>query len=73
MTIHRLTSILLAALLLTVAACSDDQTDDLTGGSTGQASAPAFQWTRAEDMATHATFIRNFGVGYSYNAVKGEF
>jgi hypothetical protein len=78
MKIRHLTRILPAVLLLTVVACSDDLTDDsstsllpLRGGREG--AAPAFQWTRAEDMATHATFIRNFGVGYSYNAVKGEF
>lgn len=33
----------------------------------------AFQWTRAEDIETRKAFLRNFGVGYSYNAVRGEY
>ena len=32
-----------------------------------------FQWTKAEDVETRAKFLRNFGVGYSYNAVRGSF
>jgi hypothetical protein len=73
MKVFHLTSALLAVVVLTLTACSDELTDELTGKNAGQPSAPAFQWTRAADVATHSTFIRNFGVGYSYNAVKGEF
>ena len=72
MKVFHLTSALLAVAVLTLTACSDELTDELTGQA-GQPSAQPFQWTRAQDVATHATFIRNFGVGYSYNAVKGEF
>lgn len=72
MKVFHLTSALLA-VVLTLTACSDELTHDLTGLSAGQPSGQPFQWTRAQDVATHATFIRNFGVGYSYNAVKGEF
>lgn len=72
MKVFHLTSALLA-VVLTLTACSDELTDELTGLSAGQPSEQPFQWTRAQDVATHATFIRNFGVGYSYNAVKGEF
>ena len=32
-----------------------------------------FQWTRAEDVETRTKFLRNFGVGYSYDAVRGSF
>lgn len=32
-----------------------------------------FQWTKAEDVETRTKFLRNFGVGYSYNAVRGSF
>lgn len=32
-----------------------------------------FQWTRAEDKETRHAFLRNFGVGYSYDAVRGEY
>lgn len=40
--------------------------DDVSGGGN-------FQWTRSEDMETHQEFLRNFGVGYSYNAVRGSY
>ena len=33
----------------------------------------SFEWTRAEDKETRAQFLRNFGLGYSYNAVRGAF
>lgn len=32
-----------------------------------------FVWTKAADVATRNTFLRNFGVGYSYNAVRGSY
>lgn len=32
-----------------------------------------FEWTKAEDLETRKKFLRNFGVGYSYNAVRGSF
>ena len=32
-----------------------------------------FAWTKAEDVETRTKFLRNFGVGYSYNAVRGSF
>lgn len=73
MRFKQLTYTMLAVLAMTVTACSDELTDELTGASAGQLSEQPFQWTRAQDVATHASFIRNFGVGYSYNAVKGEF
>ena len=37
------------------------------------ASDGGFQWTKAEDIETRKKFIRNFGVGYSYNAVRGSY
>ena len=73
MRFKQLTYTMLAVLTMTMTACSDELTDELTGASAGQLSEQPFQWTRAQDVATHASFIRNFGVGYSYNAVKGEF
>lgn len=32
-----------------------------------------FEWTKAQDVETRSKFLRNFGVGYSYNAVRGSF
>ena len=48
--------------------CTDEDDIDLSSESP-----PAFHWTRAEDVETRNDFLRNFGVGYSYNAVRGEF
>ena len=67
---------MMAAFLLTgfaacteedVLAVSPDEVPTVTpdGGS--------FQWTRAEDVETRQEFLRNFGVGYSYNAVRGAY
>lgn len=33
----------------------------------------SFQWTRSEDVETRQEFLRNFGVGYSYDAVRGAY
>ena len=30
-----------------------------------------FEWVKSGDVATHHSFMRNFGVGYSYDAVRG--
>ena len=58
---------LVATAWLAVACSSDDIIEP-------QYEAPtAFRWTRAEDIETRNDFLRNFGVGYSYNAVRGEF
>ena len=62
-------------LLATVlAGCSGDDllTDNLYEEEVRQQAAP-FQWTRAEDVETRDKFLRNFGVGYGYNAVRGEY
>ncbi len=54
------------------ASCSgDDLLDDVQVEMPRQA-AP-FQWTRAEDVETRHEFLRNFGVGYSYDAVRGSY
>lgn len=58
----------LVATAWLAAACSSDDIIE------PQYEAPtAFRWTRAEDIETRNDFLRNFGVGYSYNAVRGEF
>lgn len=63
----RILKALLALFALT--ACSDDFYDLDTEAA---ADAP-FEWTRAEDVETRGAFLRNFGVGYSYNAVRGRY
>ena len=64
---------LLVLLVTGMSACSDDELlpdeDSLPGT---ECDAP-FQWTRAEDVETRSQFLRNFGVGYSYNAVRGSY
>ena len=32
-----------------------------------------FEWTKADDVASYRSFLRNFGVGYSYDAVRGSY
>lgn len=55
-----------------IASCTseDDVLDDLVVETN---EAAPFQWTRAEDVETRAQFLRNFGVGYSYDAVRGKY
>lgn len=53
-----------------ITACSSDIGLD---GLAGEDTAAHFVWTRAEDVETHAKFLRNFGVGYSYDAVRGSY
>lgn len=60
---------LLAALL--VGCSGDDLLDIVQAEPSGQA-AP-FQWTRAEDVENRSKFLRNFGVGYSYDAIRGSY
>jgi len=68
-------TIALMSVLLSVAAltsCSDDAIlDGFPAEDNGVNT--AFQWTRAEDVETRKAFLRNFGVGYSYNAVRGNY
>lgn len=65
---------LLAAITLMVAgmlaACQHDVLTDVTPQPVA---GEPFQWTRAEDVETRAAFMRNFGVGYSYDAIRGEY
>ena len=72
--------LLMAALMccfgLMLFSCSedDDQQDYLLPSPLGEgAGVRPFQWTRAEDVETRAQFLRNFGVGYSYDAVRGSY
>ena len=32
-----------------------------------------FEWVKSADVSSRASFLRNFGVGYSYDAVRGSF
>lgn len=72
---RRLLYIVLGVTLLLAAACSEeDVLSDIAVDSGVQPAAPAaFQWTRAEDVETRKAFLRNFGVGYSYDAVRGSY
>lgn len=64
--------IIIGVVSLFVFACSDDYIPDtVADGSDGVTA--AFQWTRAEDVESRKAFLRNFGVGYSYDAIRGEY
>ena len=60
-------------LAVMLAGCSSDDLLDDFQTAVPQSTAESFQWTRAQDMETRSLFLRNFGVGYSYNAVRGEY
>ena len=63
---------LIVAMGAMIASCTseDDVLDDLVVETN---EAAPFQWTRAEDVESRAQFLRNFGVGYSYDAVRGKY
>lgn len=63
--------IALSLMALVATGCSDDGLSDWEDQS--GTSASVHQWTRAEDVETRKAFLRNFGVGYGYNAVRGEY
>lgn len=63
--------ILMVLALCLVSSCSDTLLDD-DARDVPQADG-AFEWTRAADRSTRLAFLRNYGVGYSYNAVNGEY
>lgn len=67
-------------LLLSFTACTDD--DNILDANTIEGvgdmtvspeSEHIFLWKRAEDEMTYSRFLRNFGVGYSYDAVRGSY
>ena len=59
--------------LLVLAACSDVMEDYAEQPPTVAGQTAPFQWTRAEDVMTRRMFVRNHGLGYGYNAVKGQY
>ncbi|MCR4603943.1 MAG: hypothetical protein K5683_10510 [Prevotella sp.] len=58
---------------MTFSSCTNDSEIDAIINEVTDEAAEPFQWTRAEDMETRAQFRRNFGVGYSYDAVRGTY
>lgn len=75
----RIQSIFSSSLLLLVwgllgclvASCSDNLPE--AEGDSSQENAQPFDWTRGTELSTHYSFLRNYGVGYSYDAVDGEY
>ena len=75
-TIHRLLTLalLLAAMTGLTSSCHDSElTDGIETVAPNESAGEPFQWTRAEDVETRHAFMRNFGVGYSYDAVRGSY
>ena len=57
---------------MAVISCSNDVLDDsLPYGE--MMDEVSFVWTRAEDVETRTQFLRNYGLGYSYDAVRGSY
>lgn len=72
---HARVYIIMCLAALAFAACNQEDSV-LDGFPVESVSVPApegFPATRAEDEETHRAFLRNFGVGYGYNAVRGEY
>ena len=59
-------------LMSLLAACSDELPTS-PADVQRPAAAPAFVWSRAEDASSKHAFLRHFGVGYSYDAVRGSY
>ena len=59
--------------LLVLVSCSDVMEDYAEQPPTAAGQPTPFQWTRAEDLMTRRMFVRNHGLGYGYNAVKGQY
>lgn len=70
---HTFRLVLLLAATGVAVSCSDDSLEVWAGDAQTAESPAAFQWTRAEDVETHDLFLRNHGVGYSYDAVRGRY
>ena len=68
---YKLAGVVLTLLVLT--SCNDYLEDYAEPSPTVAVEAAPFQWTRAQDIETRAMFVRNHGLGYSYNAVRGEY
>ena len=68
---YKLAGVVLTLLVLT--SCNDYLEDYAEQSPTVAVEAAPFQWTRAQDIETRAMFVRNHGLGYSYNAVRGEY
>lgn len=63
----------IAFLLLLPTACSDDDLFSPLPATEENAGHEDFEWSRTPERSTRYSFLRNFGVGYSYNAVKGSY
>ena len=68
---YKLAGVVLTLLVLT--SCNDYLEDYAEQSPTVAVEAAPFHWTRAQDIETRAMFVRNHGLGYSYNAVRGEY
>lgn len=70
--IQALGGIILMVLTLSfITSCSDTVLDE-EGKDVPQANS-SFVWARSSDKSDHLAFLRNYGVGYSYDAVEGDY
>ena len=77
---HIIYSVAVIFIAASLAACSDDEAlldantiEGIGDITVSPASESTFLWKRAEDDETYAQFLRNLGVGYSYDAVQGRY
>lgn len=70
--IQALGGIILMVLTLSfITSCSDSVLDE-EERDVPQANS-SFEWARSSDKSTRLAFLRNYGVGYSYDAVEGDY
>lgn len=69
---HQLLWMMVVVLTAGMVACSGDEVFEASPVGSATKVVP-FQWTRSEDVETHQEFLRNLGVGYSYDAVRGSY
>ena len=63
----------LSAVAMMTACQSDDFIEELANNTLEPEPASGFQWVqRAEDVETRSRFLRNYGVGFSYDAINGK-
>lgn len=65
--------IILTVAIIAFAACGKDDGLDVAEPVSADGKTTEFQWVMSKHVETREQFRRNFGLGYSYDAVGGEY
>jgi|GEM_PF-6945955 len=69
-------SLVFSLMVIAGISCSEDYLDDVIAeemAEGGEEKAGGFVWTRAEDLPTEPILLRTIGVGFSYDALYGNY